>query len=47
VIRDIDVQNLSRSGFMYPIKVEDQQNINVSKGTYGSNTCSNWGFYAY
>jgi len=29
---NISVEDLSKSGFTYPIKVEDQQNINVSKG---------------
>ena len=30
--KDINVNDLSRSGFMFPIKVEDQQSITVSKG---------------
>ena len=30
--KDININDLSRSGFMFPIKVEDQQNITVSKG---------------
>ena len=30
--KDININDLSKSGFTYPIKVEDQQNINVSKG---------------
>jgi hypothetical protein len=30
--KNIGMEDLSRSGFMYPIKVEDQQNINVNKG---------------
>jgi hypothetical protein len=30
--KDININDLSRSGFMYPIKVEDQQSITVSKG---------------
>ena len=30
--KNISMENLSKSGFTYPIKVEDQQNINVSKG---------------
>jgi hypothetical protein len=29
---NISIEDLSKSGFTYPIKVEDQQNINVSKG---------------
>jgi hypothetical protein len=28
----VDAEILSRSGFTYPIKVEDQNNVNVSKG---------------
>jgi len=30
--KNISMNDLSKSGFTYPIKVEDQQNINVSKG---------------
>jgi len=30
--KDINLNDLSRSGFMFPIKVEDQQSITVSKG---------------
>jgi len=30
--KNINVEDLSKSGFTYPIKVEDQTNINVSKG---------------
>jgi hypothetical protein len=30
--KNINMNDLSKSGFTYPIKVEDQQNINVSKG---------------
>jgi hypothetical protein len=30
--KDININDLSRSGFMFPIKVEDQQSITVSKG---------------
>jgi hypothetical protein len=30
--KDININDLSRSGFMFPIKVEDQQSIIVSKG---------------
>jgi hypothetical protein len=30
--KNISIEDLSKSGFTYPIKVEDQQNINVSKG---------------
>jgi len=30
--KDINMEDLSKSGFTYPIKVEDQTNINVSKG---------------
>ena len=30
--KDINIKDLSKSGFTYPIKVEDQQSITVSKG---------------
>jgi hypothetical protein len=30
--KNISMEDLSKSGFTYPIKVEDQTNINVSKG---------------
>jgi hypothetical protein len=30
--KDININNLSKSGFMFPIKVEDQQSITVSRG---------------
>jgi hypothetical protein len=30
--KNISMEDLSKSGFTYPIKVEDQQNITVSKG---------------
>jgi hypothetical protein len=30
--KNINIEDLSKSGFTYPIKVEDQTNINVSKG---------------
>ena len=30
--KNINMEDLSKSGFTYPIKVEDQTNINVSKG---------------
>ena len=30
--KDININDLSKSGFTYPIKVEDQQSITVSKG---------------
>jgi hypothetical protein len=30
--KNISIENLSKSGFTYPIKVEDQSNINVNKG---------------
>ena len=30
--KDININDLSKSGFMFPIKVEDQQSITVSKG---------------